>query len=73
MEGARARWRCMLWKTALSRELLNLWYQVQPSRRQHRCVQHLANVARRFRAVVVRMEKGQTGRDIQQQYATQQS
>ena len=66
MEGARARRRCMFWKTALSRDLLNFWYQVQPSHRQYRCMQHLANVAGCFRAVVVRMEKGQTRRDIQQ-------
>lgn len=73
MEGARARWRCMLWKTALSRDLLNFRYQVQPGHGQHRCMQHLANVAGCFRAVVVWMEKSQTGCDIQQQQATQQS
>jgi hypothetical protein len=73
MKGARTRRRRMLGEAAISCDLLGFRYQVQPSHRQHWGVQHLANVAGCFRAVVVRMEKGQTRCDIQQQEATQQS
>jgi hypothetical protein len=63
----------MLWKAVVSRYLLGFRDQVLTGNRQSRRMQDLANVAGRFGSVVMRVEKGEARRDIQQQQAPQQS
>ena len=58
-------------KAAVARNLLYFRNQVESRRRQNWRVQNLANVASSFGALIVRVEKREAGRDIQQQHAAQ--
>jgi hypothetical protein len=62
----------MLWKAAVSRDLLGFRNQVLTGSRQSRRMQDLANVAGRFGTIAMRVEKREARRDIQQQHAAQQ-
>jgi hypothetical protein len=62
----------MLWKATVSGDLLGFRDQVLTGNRQSRRMQDLANVAGRFGSIVMRVEKGEARRDIQQQHAPQQ-
>jgi hypothetical protein len=57
VEGERTRWRRMIRKVAVSRDLLYFRNQVQPGDRQHRSMQDLTNVAGCVGAAMVRVKK----------------
>jgi hypothetical protein len=71
MKGRRTRWYRVVLKIAVARYLLRLGNQVEACSREHRCVQHLANVAGCFRSTSVLVEKRRARSDIQQHQAAQ--
>jgi hypothetical protein len=71
MKGNRTGRRGAVRKAAVARNLLYFRNQVESGRRQNWRVQNLANVASSFGALIMRVEKREAGRDIQQQHAAQ--